>query len=53
MSFDLVREKTKWMQISQARIWQFLMKVMELIAYNQISFLFKFLEYHSKKESEK
>lgn len=51
MSFDLVREKTKWMQISQARIWQFLMKVMELIAYNQISFLFKFLEYHSKKES--
>lgn len=51
MSFDLVREKTKWMQISQVRIWQFLMKVMELIAYNQISFLFKFLEYHSKKES--
>jgi hypothetical protein len=53
MSFDLVREKTKWMQISQARIWQFLMKVMDLIAYNQISFLFKFLEYHSKEESEK
>ncbi len=51
-SFDLVRERTKWMQMSQARISQFLMKVMDLIAYNQISFLSKFLEYHSKEESE-
>lgn len=50
--FDLVRERTKWMQMSQARISQFLMKVMDLIAYNQISFLSKFLEYHSKKESQ-
>ena len=49
-SFNLVRERTKWMQMSQARISQFLMKVMDLIAYNQISFLSKFLEYHSKEE---
>lgn len=50
---DLVRERTKWMQMSQARISQFLTKVMDLIAYNQISFLSKFLEYRSKEESEK
>lgn len=41
------------MQMSQARISQFLTKVMDLIAYNQISFLSKFLEYRSKEESEK
>ncbi|ENW83106.1 hypothetical protein F909_00697 [Acinetobacter sp. ANC 3929] len=51
--FDLGRERTKWMQMSRARISQFLMKVMDLIAYNQISFLSKFLEYRSKEESEK
>lgn len=50
---DLVRERTKWIQMSQARISQFLTKVMDLIAYNQISFLSKFLEYRSKEESEK
>lgn len=47
-ALSLQRHRNKWVMMVQGHVSLFLMKVMDLIAYNQISFLSEFLKYHLK-----